>query len=253
MADSVRPSLFGTGDLRSSSGRSLRLLVADTAAEVAAAQAVEAQVFDEAFGNTPEVMAQEYGHYADRSRYVVVLDDSDGSALGMARLIHPDADGEMKTLTDVAGDPWHLAVPDSLRAAGLAGRTVWDVATLAVARRHRSGAGRSEVTLALCHGLYTYSRAGGVDGWVTVLDDRVLRLLRMMGVPWTAMPGADSRYYLGSPASTPCVCLIDAIAPNMRARRPDVAPAMLDGALRTIAVDPADLHPDRGARLARAR
>jgi N-acyl-L-homoserine lactone synthetase len=251
-ADATRPALFGTAD-RAPSGSSLRLLVADSAAEVAAAQAVEGQVFHESFGNTPEVMAQEYGHYADRSRYVVVLDDSDGSALGMARLIVPDAAGEMKTLTDVAGAPWQLDVPASLAAAGLAGRPVWDVATLAVARRHRSGAGRSEVTLALCHGLYTYSRLSGVEGWVTVLDDRVLRLLRMMGVPWTAMPGADSRYYLGSPASTPCVCHIDAIAPNMRARRPDVAPAMLDGALRTIAVDPAHLQPGRGTRLAGVR
>ena len=249
----VRPSLFGTADRQPPTGSPLRLLVADTEAEKAAARAVEGQVFDEAFGNTPEVMAQEYGHYADRSRYVVVLDDSDGTALGMARLIVPDAVGELKTLTDVAGPPWHLSVPDSLRAAGLAGRRVWDVATLAVARRHRSGAGRSEVTLALCHGLYQYSRANGVEGWVTVLDDRVLRLLRMMGVPWTAMPGADSRYYLGSPASTPCVCLIDAIAPNMRARRPDVAPAMLDGELRTIGVDPADLDAGRGAGLTAAR
>jgi N-acyl-L-homoserine lactone synthetase len=228
-----------------------RLLIADSAAEEEAARALEAEVFLDSFDNTAEVMEQEYGHYADRSRYVVVLDDSDGSALGMARLIVPDVTGELKTLTDVTGPPWELSVPDSLRSAGLAGRPVWDVATLAVARRHRSGAGRGEVTLALCHGLYRYSRANGVEGWVTVLDDRVLRLLRMMGVPWTAMPGAGSEHYLGSPASTPCVCLLDAIAPNMRARRPDVAPAMLDGDLPTVSVDPADLHPGRGVSLTR--
>ncbi len=240
-----RPQLFGTSDRQPPAGR-LRLAVADTAAEVAAAQALEAQVFLDSFDNTPDVMEQEYGHYTDRSRYVVVLDDADRSAVGMMRLIVPDATGELKTLTDVAGPPWQLSVPDSLRSAGLADRPVWDVATLAVARRHRSGAGRGEVTLALCHGLYRYSRACGVEGWVTVLDDRVLRLLRMLGVPWTVMPGADSRYYLGSPASTPCVCLLDAIPANMRARRPDVAPAMLDGDLCSISADPADLHPGRG-------
>jgi N-acyl-L-homoserine lactone synthetase len=245
-AGPVRPQLFGTSDRQPRPAGRLRLVVADTAAEVAAAQALEAQVFLDSFGNTAEVLEQEYAHYADRSRYVVVLDDTDGSALGMMRLIVPDATGELKTLTDVAGPPWQLSVPDSLRSAGLADRLVWDVATLAVARRHRSGAGRGEVTLALCHGLYRYSRACGVEGWVTVLDDRVLRVLRVMGVPWTAMPGADSRYYLGSPASTPCVCLLDDIAPYMRARRPDVAPAMLDGDLHTISADPADLHPGRG-------
>jgi N-acyl-L-homoserine lactone synthetase len=246
-----RPQLFGTGDRPLRPAGRLRLAVADTAAEVAAAQALEAQVFLDSFDNTPDVMEQEYGHYADRSRYVVVLDDADGSAVGMMRLIVPDATGELKTLTDVAGPPWQLSVPDSLRSAGLADRPVWDVATLAVARRHRSGAGRGEVTLALCHGLYRYSRACGVEGWVTVLDDRVLRLLRMLGVPWTAMPGAGSEYYLGSPASTPCVCLLDAIPPNMRARRPDVAPAMLDGDLRSISAHPADLHPGRGVRATR--
>jgi hypothetical protein len=226
---------------------SLRLLVAESRTETEAARALETRVFLDAFGNTPDVMEREYGHYADRSRFVVVIDDSDGGALGMARLIVPDLAGELKTLTDVAGEPWQLSVPESLRAAGLAGRPVWDVATLAVDRRGRSGTSGSEVTLALCHGLYRYSRANGVEAWVTVLDDRVLRLLRVMGVPWTAMPGAGSEYYLGSPASTPCVCSLDAIAPTMRARRPDVAPAMLDGELRSIAVDPADLLPDRGA------
>jgi hypothetical protein len=225
---------------------SLRLLVADTPAEEGAAQLVEAGVFAESFGNTPEVMEEEYGHYADRSRFVLVIDDSDGSAVGAARLVVPDAAGELKTLTDVAGAPWRLSVPDALRAAGLTGRPVWDVATLAVDPRHRSGASRSEVTLALCHGLYRYSRDSGVDGLVTILDDRVLRLLRVLGLPWTAMAGARSRHYLGSPASTPCLCLVGAIAANMRARRPDVAPALLDGDLRSIAVDPADLHPARG-------
>jgi N-acyl-L-homoserine lactone synthetase len=228
---------------------SLRLLVADTEAEKEAARVVEARVFAESFGNTAELMQAEYGHYADRSRFVLVLDDRDGSALGAVRLIAPDATGEVKTLTDVAGDPWQLSVPDTLEAAGLTGRPVWDVATLAVDRRYRRSASGSEVTLALCHGLYTYSRANGVDGWVTILDDRVLRLLRALGVPFHAMAGAGSRYYLGSPASTPCVCLLDEIAPNMRARRPDVSPAMLDGALRTITVDPADLHPGRGGSL----
>jgi hypothetical protein len=225
---------------------SLRLLVADTAEEKKAARAVEARVFEESFGNTPEVMEHEYGPYADRSRFVVVIDDSDGSALGGVRIIVPDAAGELKTLTDVAGAPWQLSVPDALRAGGVAGRPIWDVATLAVDRAHRGGASRSEVTFALCHGLYHYARASGIEGWVTILDDRVLRLLRVMGVPWTAMAGAGSQYYLGSPASTPCVCLVGTIVPNMRARRPDVAPAMVDGALRSIAVDPADLLPSRG-------
>jgi hypothetical protein len=220
---------------------------------VQAARDVEARVFLEAFDNTPELMEREYGPYADRSAFVTVIDDRDGTAVGVARLVLPDAAGEVKTLTDVAGEPWRLSVPDSLRTAGLAGRPIVDVATLAVDRRHRRGAAGAEIVLALCHGLYRWSLGHGAEGLVAILDDRVLRLLRVLGVPWTVMPGAGSEYYLGSPASTPCVCLLDDIAPNMRARRPDVAPAMLDGELPTITADPLHLAAGRGAGLTTVR
>ncbi len=224
----------------------LRLLVAHSPAERNAAREVEARVFLQAFGNTPEIMEQEYGPYEDRSRFVTVIDDADGSALGAARLILPDYSRMVKTLSDVAGEPWYLAVPDSL-GTGLSGRTVWDVATLAVDRRFRSGAAGAEVILALCHGLYQYSRLGGAAWGVTILDDRVLRLLRVMGVPWTPMAGATSGYYLGSPASTPCVCLIESFAERVRALRPDLAHALIDGIFTSIAVNPADLLPGRGS------
>jgi len=221
----------------------LRLLVADTPAERDAARDVEGRVFMSAFGNTPDVMEREYGRYADRSRFVTVIDESDGSALGAARLVLPDRTGEVKTLTDVTGDPWRLSVPDSLQAAGLTGRPVWDVATLAVDRSHPARTAGAEVSLALCHGLFRHAQSGGAQGLVTILDDRVLRLLRVMGVPWTAMAGAASAYYLGSPASTPCVCLVDAIPGSVRT---DLAPAIVDGIFPSIVSDSSDLLPDRG-------
>jgi hypothetical protein len=222
-------------------------MVAHSPAERDAAREVEAQVFLQAFGNTPDVMEQEYGTYSDRSRFVTVIDDAAGSALGVARLILPDDAGTLKTLMDVAGEPWHLSVPDILRAEGLAGRPVWDVASLAVDRRYRSGAAGAEVMLALCHGIYRYTLFSGVDGLVTILDDRVLRLVRLMGGPWAPMTGASSGYYLGSSASTPCICRVDSIAESIRTRRPDLARAAVDGEFRSISMDPADLLPGRGA------
>ena len=60
------------------------------------------------------------------------------------------------------------------------------------------------------------------------------------------MPGATSERYLGSPASTPCVCPLDGVPDFIWGRRPDLAPALLDGVLRSIALDPADLLPHRG-------
>ncbi|SNR79907.1 hypothetical protein SAMN06272737_12637 [Blastococcus mobilis] len=208
-------------------------------------------MFLQAFGNTPEVMEQEYGHYQGRSRFVTVIDEEGGSALGVARLILPDATAPVKTLVDVAGEPWHLDVVNSLRAAGLSSRPVWDVASLAVDRRFRSGAAGAEVIVALCHGVHQYSLNCGVEGLVTVLDDRILRVVRAMGMPWTPMAGATSQYYLGSPASTPCVMVMSSVAESIRTRRPDLAPAVIDGIFRSIVLDPADLLPGRGGSLPR--
>jgi len=228
----------------------LRLLIADTPAEIDAAREVEARVFLSAFGNTPDTMEQEYGPYDDRSRFVAVIDDSDGSAVGAARIIFPDDTGELKTMTDVAGEPWHLSVPESLRASGLSGGPVWDAATLAVDPRYRRSAAGAEVTLALIHGLFRYTELSGVPGAVTILDDHVLGLVQDMGVPWTPMAGATSQSYLGSPASTPCVLIIGSYAESVRTRRPELVPALVDGTFRAIASDPVELRPDRGVRIA---
>lgn len=223
----------------------LRLLVAHSPEERDAARRVEAHVFLLAFGNTPQLMEREYGPYEARSRFVTVIDDENGAALGVARLIAA-GDSPVKTLVDVAGEPWCLPVTDSLDAVGLAPRTVWDVASLAVDPRYRAGRAGAEVSVALCHGIWRYARNCGVPGLVTILDDRVHRLVRALGLPWHPMPGADSRPYLGSPASTPCVFDVRTAEQAVYAARPDLAPALDHGVFRSITVDPGDLAPTRG-------
>jgi hypothetical protein len=227
----------------------LRLLIAHTPAERDAARRVEERVFLQAFGNTPEVMEAEYGPYESRSRFVAVIDDADGSALGAARFVLPNDDGEVKTLTDVAGEPWRLSPSDALAAVGLSGRPVWDVATLAADPRFRTGSAGAELSLALCYGIGRFALNCHVPGLVAILDDRILRLLRFMGLPWQPMAGATSRFYLGSAASTPSVFLVDDGTDSVRARRPDLVPALVDGVFRSITVDPAHFAPDRGGPL----
>ncbi|SEL64737.1 hypothetical protein SAMN04515665_11642 [Blastococcus sp. DSM 46786] len=222
-----------------------RLLVAHSPAERDAARQVEADVFLQAFGNTPELLAQEYGPYEERSRFVAVIDDESGVALGTARLI-TDGAAPVKTVLDIAGAPWHLPVAESLAAVDLEPATVWDVASLAVDPRYRAGAAGAEVSVALCHGIWRYARNCGVPGMVTILDDRVHRLVRAMGLPWHAMAGATSQPYLGSPASTPCVFAVATAEAEVYGARPDLAPALDHGVFRSITVDPADLAATRG-------
>lgn len=228
----------------------LRLLVAHSAEERDAARRVESDVFLQAFGNTPAVMEREYGPYEARSRFVAVLDEHSGRALGTIRLITAGPT-PVKTLADVAGEPWHLPVADSLGAVDLTPGTVWDVASLAVDPRYRTGAAGAEITLALCHGVWRYASDLGVAGLVTVLDDRVLRVLRVLGLPWRPMAGAASRPYLGSPASTPCVFDLRKAEVEVPAARPDLVPALDSGVFGSIAVDPADLAPTRGTAVPR--
>jgi hypothetical protein len=224
----------------------LRLIVAHTPAEREAARRVEADVFLQAFGNTPELLAQEYGPYEARSRFIAVIDDASGAALGTARLIVADAGSPVKTLLDVADAPWHLPVADSLAAVDLEPATVWDVASLAADRRYRAGAAGAEVSVALCHGIWRYARNCGVPGMVTILDDRVHRLVRAMGLPWHTMAGATSQPYLGSRGSTPCVFAVATAEAEVYGARPDLAPALDHGVFRSITVDPADLAATRG-------
>jgi hypothetical protein len=70
--------------------------------------------------------------------------------------------------------------------------------------------------------------------------------VRAMGLPWCAMAGATSQPYLGSPASTPCVFVVRTAEAEVYGARPDLAPALDHGVLRSISVDPADLAPTRG-------
>jgi hypothetical protein len=81
---------------------------------------------------------------------------------------------------------------------------------------------------------------------VTILDDRVHRLVRVMGLPWHTMAGAGSHPYLGSPASTPCVFVVATAEAEVYGARPDLAPALDHGVFRSITVDPADLAATRG-------
>ena len=125
-----------TPSSRSPSDVALRLLVAHTPAERDAARRVEAAVFLQAFGNTPEVMDAEYGPY--EAPVPLRRGHRRGERLRPRRRpADPLRPGELpvKTLVDMAGEPVaRRPRPPPSRAAGLAGGPVWDVASLAVDR-----------------------------------------------------------------------------------------------------------------------
>ena len=176
------------------------------------ARAVEQQVFDKTFGSilphTPDLMAEEYGNYEERSIFFVVLDTETIEAAASLRIINGYPN---KTLCDLSRDG--LLRSNSLGDLGLDKESVWDIATAAVVPS-RSASRMRQASTALYRALYWSSRYSGVTYWTSVIDRRVLRLYNHLGIPFQRLPGTTDIDYLGSPAQA-CIARVQDIEHSM--------------------------------------
>lgn len=176
----------------------LRFVLDPEGDELAAALSCEADVFLEAYGNTPEEFDVEYGPYESSTGFMTVLQD-DGTAVATARFIAPGPAG-LKTLNDVGRPPWEVDGLRSARAAGVDPSRTWDVATIAV----RPGAGRGGLcAAALYHGIVTAAVANEIEYIVMIMDSHARDLLTALAMQTQGLPGTRTGEYLGSPSSTP--------------------------------------------------
>jgi hypothetical protein len=165
---------------------------------------VERGVFLEEFGNTPEQLACEYDRYEPGSVFIVVVDHARRVPAGMMRVIVPTP-ARFKSLDDMLGG-WGVDPIDVLARVDDSWdlERVWDLATLAVAPEYRGNAALGLVTQGLLQTLTMLGSGWGVDRYVAILDEPVLRMLQWrIGRPFVAFPGVDAREYLGSAASVP--------------------------------------------------
>src|SRR4051812_32483262 len=197
-------------------GTPLRLVLDPVGAELEAALDCEAEVFLASYGNTAEDFEREYGPYADQTGFMTVLDES-GSALATSRFIAPGPAG-LKTLDDIAREPWCADGARSARAAGIDPARTWDVATIAV----RRAPGRSPLlSAALYHGIVTAAQANGIDSIVMIMDSHARRLLSAAGLQPNVLPGTGEAEYLGSPESTPLWANLHRMFDHQRRTNPD--------------------------------
>lgn len=148
---------------------------------------LEAAVFLERFGNTPELIAAEYGPYTKGSLFITLMDGIEPAAA--SRIITERCPAGLKTLHDAAEAPWQLHYQRTGR--------IWDCATIAVAPSHR-GTG---VSMLLMAHILRYSVEQQVVALVALLDRVVFDLLASTRGPIHAI-GPDAPY-LGSPATLP--------------------------------------------------
>lgn len=162
---------------------------------------VAADVFLEAFGNTPELLRAEYAPLFPAMRHVVVLDSETRTAVGSLILQEAVAE-ELKTVVDAAGPPWSMPVDRTLGALGVerGARTGADLLLLAV----RPGYRRHGLAQLLMYGGWMAALSRGIHLWTAILDDTLLGGMNLMTEgALRPIDGAVSAPYLGSPASTP--------------------------------------------------
>lgn len=165
---------------------------------------LEEEVFLEAFGNTAEMLADEYERFAGASVFVGVVDHRRFIVAGAMRLILPSPDG-LKSWDDAA-DVWSCDPGVLLGEGGKRADPAdfWDIATVAVRSDYRRGALRGLVSMTLYQAYSLMAHDAGVDRAVAILDLPVFRLLQgNLKRPLTPFPGLGPRPYLGSDASLP--------------------------------------------------
>ncbi|MGZ8765262.1 MAG: hypothetical protein ACXW2C_06170 [Acidimicrobiia bacterium] len=209
--------------------------------ESALPRAVERNVFAEQFGNSPVLLAAEYGAYESSTFFFCVVDHRRTLPVGSVRLLLPSPVG-FKTLADIERT-WGLPLADTLRRSDLDLDVdrVWDVATIAVDREYRGKVTQSLVSgslyQAICRGAYLAE-----VGWViAVLDLIVLDLIQTISHDaYQRFAGCEPMQYLDSPASLPVYCDVDAYLPRLAEVDPATYSLLIDGRGMEEAVRPPD-------------
>jgi hypothetical protein len=194
-------------------------------------RAVEREVFGEFFGNTPELLAAEYGPYEASSIFLCAIDHRRLVPAAVARVIVGDGSSS-KTLADLERT-WGINRRDAVAATGVdtSVGTVYDIATMAVTAPYRKGI----LGLAVLRAVTMAATEADAGLAVAVLDVAVLDLVQQRTArPFAPFPGAGVRSYLDSAASLPV--WVD--HPAYRQRVATDEPAVYDMLYRRDAFEP---------------
>jgi hypothetical protein len=200
------------------------------------ARHVEQVVFMDAFGNTPELLAAEYGPYEGNSLFICVIDHRRSLPVGAMRVLLPG--GPHKSLDDIERC-WSAPLDELLTSTGIAidRATTWDLATLAVDPTYRDGTVRT----ALFQGVNTASVLAGARWYVAVLDIVVLRMIQLCtGRIFARYAGIEPMRYLDSVSSLPVYSDLELYLHRLRREDPHSYELMFCGK----GLEPVLSHPD---------
>lgn len=172
-------------------------------------RSIELTVFDETFpDNKVEDLEREYGPYERASSFFVVMDQKSKQPIGALRIIR-NSEAGLKTLNDIAGEPLTISTESFMNFHQVTSLdNVWDVGTVAVLPEFRTTGIKSAIgknpqpNIMLYRSLYAKARYEGIDHFVSVIDHKAHRGLKLLGVPFVPINDSEPFSYVGSESST---------------------------------------------------
>lgn len=153
---------------------------------------VESTVFLDAFGNTPNLMANEYGPYENSSEFFVVMDHESEMPVGVLRTIR-NSEAGLKSLNDLKETPLQLDAGEICDKYDIDPNRCIDVGTLAIIPEFRTRVGNILPSLLLYRTLYLrYLNNPAFDHVVTIIDKKAEKNLYRLGFPFKPI---DERYF----------------------------------------------------------
>jgi hypothetical protein len=161
---------------------------------------IERAVFEEVFDNDTEQMIEEYGPYEDASRFFITIDRESKRPAGALRATGNSPNG-LKSIIDAEQAPFFVSEESVMQKHAIDNLDkVWDIGTAAVLPEYRGGKGLSSVQL--FHVMYVSALNNGIEHLVSIIDDKLLRMLRdHFGIPFVSLAGSSPGPYLGSEKS----------------------------------------------------
>lgn len=200
---------------------------------------VEQEVFLEFFGNTKQMLDDEYRSYEADSVYLCALDHRRLRPAGVIRVIAPGPSG-FKTWHDI-DQHWAQPADEALSRAGLEldPDRVWDLATLAVTEPYRGTASAGLIPLAMFQAIGMLSMVHDIRWLIAIIDLIALETVQLaLHDICHPIPGLEPQSYLDSGASVPMYCDLETYRAELATFDPNLWDLLFAGIGLEAAVSP---------------
>jgi hypothetical protein len=150
-------------------------------------------VFAESSGSDTATLIREYVEYRSASLFFLVMDRKTGRPAGAGRVV----EGGGRTLDD-APDRIGRDLSAIVAAHDLQDGKIWELAPVSVLPGYHGGRAGSTVSSLLYRTILKAGRRAGVRHVVALLDQRALRRMALLGIPFVPMAGSGPFEYRGS-------------------------------------------------------